>query len=140
MTGIVYGPVEVNTGEPVLPQWWGTVDRWTLACVFLLALIGLVMALAASPAIAGRNDLDPFYYFYRQAFFALLALASMVVVSIMSIDLLRRPLHPGIRGRNGCAGPAAVPRDRFRQGGDAVVLARVRIRSSHRNLQNPFSS
>ena len=90
MTGIVYGPVEVNTGEPVLPQWWGTVDRWTLACIFLLALIGLVMALAASPAIAGRNDLDPFYYFYRQAFFALLALASMVVVSIMSIDLLRR--------------------------------------------------
>ncbi len=90
MTGIVYGPVEVNTGEPILPQWWRTVDRWTLACIFLLSLIGLVMALAASPAIAGRNNLDPFYYFYRQASFTLLALACMVVVSIMRIEVLRR--------------------------------------------------
>ncbi len=90
MTGIVYGPVEDNSGEPVLPQWWKAVDRWTLACIFLLALIGLVMALAASPAIAGRNNLDPFYYFYRQAFFTLLALACTVVVSIMRIEMLRR--------------------------------------------------
>ncbi len=90
MTGIVYGPVEDHTGEPILPRWWKTVDRWTLACICFLALIGLVMALASSPAIAGRNNLDPFHYFYRQAFFTLLALTCIIVVSIMRIELLRR--------------------------------------------------
>ncbi|MDE2788908.1 MAG: putative peptidoglycan glycosyltransferase FtsW [Paracoccaceae bacterium] len=90
MTGIVFGPVAVSAGEPILPRWWQTVDRWSLACLLILAQIGLVMALASSPATAERNGLDPFHYFHRQAFYTGAAIALLVIVSMMRIELLRR--------------------------------------------------
>ncbi len=90
MTEMVYGQMPVRAGEPILPRWWRTVDRWTLSCVLMLFGVGLLLGFAASPPLASRNGLQPFYYVERQAFFGIVALMIMVVVSMLSPRLLRR--------------------------------------------------
>ncbi|MEP3347861.1 MAG: putative lipid II flippase FtsW [Litoreibacter sp.] len=90
MTEMVYGTALVQPGEPILPKWWRTLDRWSMTCVFALFGIGLLLGLAASPPLAEKNGLDPFHYVSRQAFFGTLAMATMIVVSMMSTHLVRR--------------------------------------------------
>ncbi|NBD30081.1 MAG: putative lipid II flippase FtsW [Alphaproteobacteria bacterium] len=90
MTEMVYGSVPVSSGDPVLPRWWRTVDRWTLSCVLALFGIGLLLGLAASPPLAERNGLAPFHYVQRQAFFGAVAIAVMFVTSMLSPTLVRR--------------------------------------------------
>ncbi|KGB83436.1 MAG: putative lipid II flippase FtsW [Confluentimicrobium sp.] len=90
MTEMVYGTVPMRAGEPILPRWWRTIDKWTLSCILLLFGIGLLLGLASSPPLAARNGLAPFHYVERQAFFGTLALGVMFFTSMMSPDLVRR--------------------------------------------------
>ena len=90
MTEMVYGTVPMRTGDPVLPRWWRTIDKWTMSCILLLFGIGLLLGLASSPPLAARNGLDPFYYVTRQAFFGGVAMIVMLLVSMMSPQLVRR--------------------------------------------------
>jgi cell division protein FtsW len=90
MTEMVYGTGVATPGEPILPKWWRTVDRWSMACVFALCGIGLLLGLAASPPLAAKNGLDPFHYVTKQAIFAGLSMAALVIVSMMSTALVRR--------------------------------------------------
>ena len=69
MTEMVYGSMPARVGEPVLPRWWRTIDKWSLTCVLVLFGIGMLLGLAASVPLATRNGLDPFHYVQRQAFF-----------------------------------------------------------------------
>jgi cell division protein FtsW len=90
MTEMVYGAVQDQRGEPILPKWWRTIDRWTMSCVLILFVIGLLLGLASSPPLAGRNGFDPFHYVERQALFGGLALVAMLLTSMMSPTLVRR--------------------------------------------------
>ncbi|MEX5727045.1 cell division protein FtsW [Rhodovulum iodosum] len=90
MTEMVYGAAPMRAGEPVLPRWWRTVDKWTISCILLLFGIGILLGLAASPPLAAKNGFAPFYYVERQAVFGGLALIAMFVTSMMSPDLVRR--------------------------------------------------
>ena len=90
MTEMVYGSAPARTGEPILPRWWRTVDKWSMICVVFLFLIGLLLGLAASPPLAARNGLSPFHYVERQVFFGVLALGVMVVTTMMTPQAVRR--------------------------------------------------
>ncbi|MGI9370312.1 MAG: putative lipid II flippase FtsW [Ruegeria sp.] len=90
MTEMVYGAVQDRRGEPILPKWWRTIDKWTMSCVLILFVIGLLLGLASSPPLAGRNGFDPFHYVERQALFGSLALIAMLLTSMMSPTLVRR--------------------------------------------------
>ncbi|MCB1313558.1 MAG: putative lipid II flippase FtsW [Sedimentitalea sp.] len=90
MTEMVYGAVPERGGEPILPKWWRTLDKWSMSCVLILFLIGLLLGLAASPPLAARNGLEPFHYVQRQAAFGGLALIAMALTSMMSPTLVRR--------------------------------------------------
>jgi cell division protein FtsW len=90
MTEMVHGGVRVQAGDPVLPRWWRTIDKWTMTAVFALFGTGILLGLAASVPLAERNGLDPFYYVERQMLFGGVALAAMVLTSMMSPDLVRR--------------------------------------------------
>ncbi len=87
---MVYGAMPVRAGEPVIPRWWRTVDKWTLCCILLLLGMGLLLGLAASPPLATRNGLPHFYYVQRQAFFGGMAVLAMLFTSMMSPAQLRR--------------------------------------------------
>lgn len=90
MTEMVYGAAPMRTAEPILSRWWRTVDKWSLSCVLMLFGVGLLLGLAASPPLAERNGLEPFYYVQRQAFFGLLGLIALVLTSMMGPVLVRR--------------------------------------------------
>jgi len=90
MTEMVFGTMPARVGEPVLPRWWRTIDKWSLSSVLLLFGIGLLLGLAASPPLAEKNGLHPFYYVERQALFGALALVVMMAISMMSPSQVRR--------------------------------------------------
>ena len=90
MTEMVHGTVPVHTGDPVLPRWWRTIDKWSMSCIFILFGIGLLLGLAASPPLAARNGLEPFHYVIRQAVFGGLAMAVMLLFSMLGPVTIRR--------------------------------------------------
>jgi cell division protein FtsW len=90
MTEMVYGAIPVRTGEPILPKWWRTVDRWTLSCILILFAVGILLGLAASPPLAAKTGYPPFHYVTRQAVFGAAALIAMIITSMMSPTLVRR--------------------------------------------------
>ncbi len=90
MTEMVYGTVKVSDGEPILPRWWQTIDKWVLTSVLLLFCIGILLGLAASPPLAAKNGLAPFHYVQRQLIFGVMALVVMFVTSMMTPLLVRR--------------------------------------------------
>jgi cell division protein FtsW len=73
-----------------LGEWWWTVDRLMIGAVLALMLIGIVLLLAASPPVAIRLGLDPFYFVHRQALFLLPALAVLFATSSLSPRQVRR--------------------------------------------------
>lgn len=90
MTEMVFGATPVRVGDPILPRWWRTVDKWSLGCVVALFAMGLLLGLAASVPLAERNNLPSFYYVTRQAVFGGVALVVMLVVSMLSPQMVRR--------------------------------------------------
>lgn len=90
MTEMVYGSMPERVSEPVLPKWWRTLDKWSLAAVLMLFGIGIVLGLAASVPLAQRNNLSPFHYVERQAFFGAVALAAMIGTSMLPAETVRR--------------------------------------------------
>jgi len=87
---MVYGTLPARGGEPVLPKWWRTLDKWSMSCVLILFGIGILLGLAASPPLAARNGFEPFHYVERQAIFGGAALVAMLLTSMMSPTLVRR--------------------------------------------------
>ena len=90
MTEMVYGALPVQSGEPILPKWWRTLDKWTMSSILMLFVIGLLLGLAASVPLAERNGFGNFHYVQRQMVFGLTALAAMIITSMMSPTLVRR--------------------------------------------------
>ncbi|WP_299625334.1 putative lipid II flippase FtsW [uncultured Tateyamaria sp.] len=90
MTEMVYGAVPVRDGEPILPKWWRTIDKWSLSCVLILCAVGLLLGFAASVPLAEKNGFAPFHYVTKQAIFGGAALVAMILTSMMSPVVVRR--------------------------------------------------
>jgi cell division protein FtsW len=71
-------------------EWWWTVDRLTLAAIGALMLVGIVLSLAASPPVAGRIGLEPFYFVNRHILFVALSVPVMLAVSFLNPRQIRR--------------------------------------------------
>ena len=70
--------------------WWWTVDRLLLAAVLALVLGGVVLSLAASPPVASRLGLDPFYFVTRHVLYVVPAIAVMLATSFLPPRHVRR--------------------------------------------------
>jgi cell division protein FtsW len=73
-----------------LADWFRSIDRWLLGSFGALMVIGLVMALAASPAVAERLNLPTFHFVDRQAFLLGPTALLMIVTSFLSPRHVRR--------------------------------------------------
>ena len=71
-------------------DWMRTSDKWLLGAFGALMVVGLVLALAASPAVAERIGLSPFHFVNRQALFMAPTAALMVATSFLSPRYVRR--------------------------------------------------
>ena len=71
-------------------RWWWTVDRWSLAALCVLMGFGVVMCLAASPAVAERIGYDGGHFIRRYLALLPFTLALMWVVSLQTPRTVRR--------------------------------------------------
>src|SRR3984893_8735566 len=75
--------------------WWWTVARLLLAAVLALMLGGVVLSLAASPPVASRLGLDPFYFVSRHMLYVIPAIAVMAADSFLAAPQVR-PVALGV--------------------------------------------
>jgi len=70
--------------------WWWTVDRWSFAAICILIGFGVVLSLAASPAVAERIGYDSLHFVRRHLAMLPLAMALMFAVSLQPPRTIRR--------------------------------------------------
>jgi cell division protein FtsW len=70
--------------------WWWTVDRFMLTALLTLMLAGIVLSLAASPPVAARIGLEPFYFVNRHVLFLIPTVALMFATSFLPDRYIRR--------------------------------------------------
>ncbi|WP_034993751.1 FtsW/RodA/SpoVE family cell cycle protein [Beijerinckia mobilis] len=73
-----------------LANWWWTVDRWLLASVLMLMVLGLVLTMAGSPPVAERLGLSTFHFVHRQVLYLIPTLAVLFLVSFLTPRQVRR--------------------------------------------------
>jgi len=71
-------------------RWWWTVDRWSLAALCALMGLGVVMSLAASPAVAQRIGYDGGHFIRRYLALLPFTIALMWLVSLQTPRAVRR--------------------------------------------------
>jgi cell division protein FtsW len=71
-------------------NWWWTVDRWMLAALGVLMVLGLVLTLAGSPPVAERLGLSAFHFVNRQVLFLIPSAILMIATSFLSPRHVRR--------------------------------------------------
>jgi cell division protein FtsW len=74
----------------LLVDWWFTVDRVLVAAILVIIGAGLVLSLAASPAIALKRGLPTFYFVERHAAFAVASVIIVIAGSLLSPPAVRR--------------------------------------------------
>jgi cell division protein FtsW len=74
----------------VLSDWWFTVDRLMFFALLALMGAGMVLSLAASPPIAAKFNVEPFYFVRRHAVLLLPAAMIMFAASVLTPKQIRR--------------------------------------------------
>src|SRR5258707_4156076 len=70
--------------------WWWTIDRLLLGALVALMLAGIVLSLAASPSVATRIGLDPFYFANRHMMYLAPAFVVLILTSFLTPRQIRR--------------------------------------------------
>lgn len=73
-----------------LATWWFTVDHVLLTAILLIVVAGLVLSLAASPAVAMKKGLAPYLFVERHAVHAAVGVVIMLLVSLLDPRQVRR--------------------------------------------------
>lgn len=73
-----------------LTDWWFTVDRVLMLAILILFATGLVLSLAASPAVALKKGLPAYHFVKRHLLFAGCGAALMLAVSFLTPVGVRR--------------------------------------------------
>ena len=71
-------------------EWWWTVDRLLLGALFSIVLLGIILLLAASPPLATRLGVDPFFFVHRQALYLVPAIFVLIATSMLDPRQIRR--------------------------------------------------
>lgn len=79
-----------RSDRSLLAEWAFTIDRGLLIALLSLIAIGVVLSVAASPAVALKKGLPTYYFVERHVFFAALGTILMIVISFFSPMGVRR--------------------------------------------------
>src|SRR5580700_3900688 len=79
-----------RTERTTFAAWWWTVDKLMLVALATLMLAGIVLSLAASPPVAARLGLEPFYFVNRHILYLVPALVVLLTTSLLSARSIRR--------------------------------------------------
>jgi hypothetical protein len=73
-----------RTDRSLVGIWWWTVDKWLLASALLLMTLGVILVMAASPAVASLINLSSQHFIVRQLIY--LAPAVLIMLSISMLE------------------------------------------------------
>lgn len=79
-----------DTEVSLWSRWARSVDHLSIAACVVLFCIGVILAFAASPALAENNRTEPFHYAWRHMLFGAPAFALLFSVSFFSPAAVRR--------------------------------------------------
>lgn len=79
-----------RTDRSRLVEWWFTVDGPLLAAIAALMAAGILLSLAASPAVAIKKGFATYHFVTRHVVFTLAGLAIVLTLSMMSAQSVRR--------------------------------------------------
>lgn len=75
-----------RTNTSLIGQWWWTVDRWALAALMLLILLGVLLIMAASPAVADQHHWSSFHFIKKHILFLIPTLILLIGLSLLSLQ------------------------------------------------------
>jgi cell division protein FtsW len=79
-----------RTDKSRLAEWWFTVDRSLLVAIAILMGVGLLLSVAASPAIAMKRGFPTYHFVIRQFVFVGLGTVVMLALSFATPAQIRR--------------------------------------------------
>lgn len=79
-----------NRHKGFFRTWWNTIDRVSISLILLIIASSLVMVTTASPAVASRIGLEPFYFMKRQIVFLILGTICVISLSFTTPLIARR--------------------------------------------------
>lgn len=82
--------LSARADKSLLGAWWWSIDRWTLGALVVLMACGILLVSAASPSVAERIGLPPFYFVLRHVVFLLPAAGIMLAASMLPRKALWR--------------------------------------------------
>jgi len=72
-----------RTDRSLVGIWWWTVDKWLLAGALMLMVLGVLLVMAAGPAVANLINLPSHHFALRQLVYIVPSLALMITVSML---------------------------------------------------------
>ncbi len=73
-----------------LAEWWFTVDHVLLYAILIVVATGLVLSIAASPAVALKKGFPAYYFVERHVVFSGIGMGLMLAVSLLAPASVRR--------------------------------------------------
>lgn len=71
-------------------KWLWTIDKITLFLSFALLLIGLILDITASPAVARRINYDDYWFVRKHVIYVLASIVVIFVLSLLKLKTIRR--------------------------------------------------
>ena len=82
--------MQQNTRGSIISLWASTIDKHMLFAIIITIIFSIMMVTTASPAVAERIGLLPFYFIQRQLIFLTLGLFIMLSISFLPFELIRK--------------------------------------------------
>src|SRR5579872_3186466 len=79
-----------RTNTTFIGRWWWTVDRWIVLAILLLISIGILLIMAASPAVADQHNWSSFHFIKKHIIFLIPTLFILIGVSFLSLDNVKQ--------------------------------------------------
>lgn len=79
-----------RTNTSLIGQWWWTIDRWILLSLILLILLGVLLIMAASPAVADQHHWSSFHFIKKHIIFLVPTIGILIGVSLLSLQDIKR--------------------------------------------------
>ena len=71
-------------------NWWWSIDSLMFLLILFIILIGAFLTATASPGVAVKIGISPFHFLYKQLIFLSMALAIIIIISLMSKKAIKR--------------------------------------------------
>lgn len=78
-----------RTNTSLIGQWWWTVDRWALAALMFLILMGILLVMAASPSVANHHQWSSFHFVKKHIIFLIPTIGILIGISLLSLKHIR---------------------------------------------------